>query len=329
MAESAPYLRPLQTTIRSFVSAVCLASVPAMTRALAAVVTTLLAIGCGGRGPEGPQGPEDNPVRTVRTVVVSPFGTNVQNGTALLNAIAGITTASATNKWLLKIEPGTYDTGSLSFQMKPFVDVEGSGQLVTTILSVVDGGGGTVTAASDAELRNLTVANTSTGTNVQGIDGANTLITDVTVTVVGAVQVSGILNQRAGASRPFLFNVLINAEAATGRTAYGIYNYGVKFPRQRDDRRRRCRNQDWRLESLQRVLRRAAFDRGAGLGHSDPRGWHREPEHRLPERLQHLCRHFTGRHLGPLCSTPARARHRPSFVLAHDESYVGLNTACQ
>jgi hypothetical protein len=46
-----------------------------------------------------------------RTVLVSPVGTPQQNGTALRNALASITGASATNPYLLKIEPGIYDLG--------------------------------------------------------------------------------------------------------------------------------------------------------------------------------------------------------------------------
>src|SRR5262249_32427162 len=53
-----------------------------------------------------------------RTVVVSPVGTPAQNGTALLNAMSGITTATATNPWLVHIEPGIYDTGIQALNMK-------------------------------------------------------------------------------------------------------------------------------------------------------------------------------------------------------------------
>ena|SRR5215210_563285 len=47
--------------------------------------------------------------RYTRTVVVSPAGTPSQNGTALKNALSGITNASETSPYLLKIEPGVYD----------------------------------------------------------------------------------------------------------------------------------------------------------------------------------------------------------------------------
>ena len=72
-----------------------------------------------------------------RTVIVNPVGSNAQNGQALLNALASITDASASKPYLLYIEPETYDLGNRSLQMKPFVDIEGSGELNTIITSTV------------------------------------------------------------------------------------------------------------------------------------------------------------------------------------------------
>ena len=98
----------------------------------------------------------------VRTIVVSPVGDGsnpTANGTALLNALNSITaTTSLTYSYLLKIEPGIYDVGNSPLQMKPYVDLEGSGQKVT----VIKGAGQSVTTTgvivgSDAEIRNLTV----------------------------------------------------------------------------------------------------------------------------------------------------------------------------
>jgi hypothetical protein len=95
----------------------------------------------------------------VRTVVVRPVGSATANGTALLNALAGITTASATNPWLLKIEPGIYDVGAGSLVMKPFVDVEGSGETATRITGTGHAANniGTVQAVTNSELRFVTV----------------------------------------------------------------------------------------------------------------------------------------------------------------------------
>ena len=90
----------------------------------------------------------------IRTVLVSPVpGNPVASGTALQNALAGISSPSDTNRWLLKIEPGIYDLQAGSLQMRPWVDIEGSGINVTTIRSSQT----TIRGASNAELRMLTV----------------------------------------------------------------------------------------------------------------------------------------------------------------------------
>lgn len=94
----------------------------------------------------------------IRTVLVSPVpGNGVASGTALLNALAGISSPSSSNRWLLKIEPGLYDIGSTTLTMRAWVDIEGSRH--TRIIgvgraSIFDG---VVVGASDAELRELTV----------------------------------------------------------------------------------------------------------------------------------------------------------------------------
>jgi len=99
------------------------------------------------------------PVNVDRTVYVSPVAGNpVASGARLLAALADITTASADNPWLLKIEPGIYDLSGASLAMKPYVDVEGSGEGVTTVQSTVRGLG-TVQGEARAELRELTVVN--------------------------------------------------------------------------------------------------------------------------------------------------------------------------
>jgi hypothetical protein len=108
----------------------------------------------GEKGDTGPQGPPG--VSLVRTVVVGPVGTEAENGTALLTALASITTATASNPWLLKIEPGIYDLGTSSLQMKPYVDIEGSGELATTVRGRPDVGG-TARGATSSEMRLLTV----------------------------------------------------------------------------------------------------------------------------------------------------------------------------
>ena len=100
-----------------------------------------------------------------RTVVVSPVGGGgnaVHNGAALLAAMDAISgTATSTQRYLVKIEPGRYDILTHTLQMMPFVDVEGSGQAVT----VLTGDGhddfydGTVVGATQCEIRGLSIEN--------------------------------------------------------------------------------------------------------------------------------------------------------------------------
>ncbi len=101
--------------------------------------------------------PASQYTRYVRTILVSPGNTNAASGTNLLNAIAGITDASASKTYLIKIEPGIYDLAATQLAGKPFVDIEGSGRHITTIT----GGraGALVSLPAEAELRELRVQN--------------------------------------------------------------------------------------------------------------------------------------------------------------------------
>ena len=97
----------------------------------------------------------------LRTVVVSPAATPTASGNALISALAAIT-ASDVNPYLLKIEPGIYDLGTQTLAMQPYVDIEGSGEIVTTITSATNNFSlGTVNAASNSALRQLTVTGTA------------------------------------------------------------------------------------------------------------------------------------------------------------------------
>lgn len=100
--------------------------------------------------------------KSVRTVVVRPVGSATANGTALDAALASITDNSGTNPYLLKIEPGIYDLGTGFLTMKPYVDIEGSGEGTTTIIGAGFGNtfNGTVNLADNSELRRLSVVNT-------------------------------------------------------------------------------------------------------------------------------------------------------------------------
>jgi hypothetical protein len=170
----------------------------------------------------------------MRTVVVSPVGTDTQNGTALLNALSSITDASATKKYLLYIEPGTYDLGTNSLQMKQYVDIHGAGELNTLITSSVQigcmDGPGTLNGANNAELRFLTVRNTGTTKDRCDIaiwnNNASPRLTHVTAEAVGvgAMDNIGVMNVGRDSS-PTMTDV--TATASGGTWNYAVFNIGA------------------------------------------------------------------------------------------------------
>jgi hypothetical protein len=149
---------------------------------------------------------------------LSPVGTDAENGTALLEALSNITDASATNPYLLHIEPGTYDLGTGSLQMKEYVDIEGSGELTTNITSSVsDCSQATVEGADNAELRFLWVTNTSTGNCGTAVlnDSACPRLTQVTAGVIGGTNdMKGVYNENA-------CTIMTNANACASGGATG------------------------------------------------------------------------------------------------------------
>jgi len=98
-------------------------------------------------------------------VTVSPVGSATANGTALINAISGIVGASATNPWLVRIEPGAYNLGSTTLSVPGYVDIEGSGENSTQITGT---GQACFQPQGTTAMRHMTVTNT--GVNSAGID---------------------------------------------------------------------------------------------------------------------------------------------------------------
>ena len=186
----------------------------------------------------------------VRTVIVSPIGDEYANGQALMDALSRISGATATNPYLLKIEPGVYNLGTAALQMKEYVDIEGSGEGVTIITAAGSAtSNGTVRGANNAELRFLTVRNTggndhafaiynyyasprltqvtaiASGGTINNIAvfnlGSSSAMTHVTARAVGNTYLNyGVANND---SYPAMTHVTI--DAADGTTNYGLYNH--------------------------------------------------------------------------------------------------------
>lgn len=174
----------------------------------------------------------------LRTIIVSPVpGDALASGTALLDAMAGITDATVTNPYLLKIEPGVYDLGNNGLYMKEYVDIEGSGENTTTITSTnssgnpFDGTSATVIGANNAELRFLTVENRGGGDISLAIVnlGASPDISNVTATARGGDGNEGVFN---ASSSPTMTDV--TATAYGGTHSIGVENMDSSLPTMTD-----------------------------------------------------------------------------------------------
>lgn len=133
------------------------------------------------------------------TVIVPSSGTATQNGAALLAAMSAITTASAANPYLLKLDAGVYDLGGSELDAQPYVDIEGAGENVTRITSAPGAVNATVALSGTGpiELRWLTIAATAGSTFTSAV------------------------NVMSAAVVPTLRHVTINASGGTTAT-YGI-----------------------------------------------------------------------------------------------------------
>lgn len=164
-----------------------------------------------------------------RTVIVSPVGNDLQNGTALRSALAGIS-ASATSPALLIIEPGVYDIGSSNgLQLRSYIDVQGSGQGVTKITGTVpNANNGIVLGAANMELRDLTIEQRgpSTGQSVAfyAFNLANVKLTRVTVNGLGG-PVSMFACYLDSCGRADLTDVTCDASGGAA-SSQGLWAYG-------------------------------------------------------------------------------------------------------
>ena len=179
----------------------------------------------GLAGPQGPQGPAG--VAYLRTIVVSPVQNDAAaSGAALRAALAGISGNSASDRWLVKLEPGDFDTcagGPLI--MKPYVDVTGSGEPATTIKGCGHAGfyQGAVQMAAHSALRDVTVENIGGSTNA-------TAVLVYGVAGVRVDHVTGIAHDGSQFSLGTLIQDstdVIVRDSTFGASGSGSYNYGL------------------------------------------------------------------------------------------------------
>jgi len=149
---------------------------------------------------------------TQNMVIVAKSGGDYTTVTA---ALASITTASNTNRFLIYVAPGVYNE---SVTMKEYVDIEGAGELTTKITS----SGNTLVGANYAELRFLTVESTGGSTYAIAIlnDATSPTLTHITAHASGGTHNWGVLNRNN--SGPTMRNV--TAIAYGGTNSYGVQN---------------------------------------------------------------------------------------------------------
>lgn len=170
-----------------------------------------------------------------RTVIVSPVpGNPIDSGLALVTALDEIVGNSATNPWLLRIEPGIYDLGEKQLAMKSFVDLEGSGENTTIIRGHRSGltpvaASAAVVGASNSQLRQLTIENVALvdgySIAVFGSGLTNFTLRDVTVMAQGSLSVGMRLEScDTDANRVRVESRCNNNGSATGLATDGTSN---------------------------------------------------------------------------------------------------------
>jgi hypothetical protein len=146
----------------------------------------------GSAGPTGPTGPTGPPGSTGATgpagmglphVIIVPATSNADaNGGALVNAVTGITSASAAEPYVVQLDAGNYHISvSVPYCVPPFVSLVGQGAQSTFINSDVEFQFGlancSVPTATNATLSNFTF----TGSFFIGGAGSNYTVTGVSV----------------------------------------------------------------------------------------------------------------------------------------------------
>lgn len=120
----------------------------------------------------------------------------------------------------MKIEPGNYDLGTTPLTMKPYVDVEGSGESTTTLFGSTSAGSpntGTV-AGSSSELRFLTVQSNGANVHVAVYNSGSLRLTHVTAMAFGGSYPIGVYNVNGSAT---LTHVTISSGAAAFYNVFG------------------------------------------------------------------------------------------------------------
>jgi hypothetical protein len=174
----------------------------------------------------------DNAAHYENVIVVAKSGGNF---TTITDALNSITTNDDSNRFLIKVAPGTYTE---QVTMKPYVDIEGSGKMNTKIMyeghdDIWSASTGTVYGSDNSELRSLIVENTGNHAYAAAINlsYASPTLSDLSIiSQAGATATYGI---RMFHSSPIISNVDVVA-AATDDYVYGIQLLQYCYPKLTD-----------------------------------------------------------------------------------------------
>lgn len=164
-------------------------------------------------------------VAFARVIPVDADGTATQNGTALLNAIAGITTASSSNQFFIQLDMGTYDLGSNALTMKSYVHIGGIVMPLTgTSLSLITSNGAvTVNAADKADLTYVTLQNTGNNSTVLRVNAVFAAAQGVRVQHLGTAGGTNIgVSIEGGGTAEVLLCVVLLEQDNAGGTNIGV-----------------------------------------------------------------------------------------------------------
>jgi len=184
----------------------------------------------GVPGPPGVDAP-----RPARVVSVASSGGDF---TSVGEALASIVDNSAANPYLIEVAPGTY-VEPAGIDLKDYVDIEGSGQAVTTISSssaAVDNTTVRAAGVMHGEIRDLTIVNTAGGDVAVGLRITGTTpaaafrVTNVTVNTTGTdVFIENNVGSNYGtyvqSADPIITG--LTTTAAYGRYAFAYINNGA------------------------------------------------------------------------------------------------------
>ena len=191
----------------------------------------------------GPGGPSSSPVRAAlhaspatpyhNVIVVAKSGGDFDKVQKALNSIID---NSPSNRYLVWVAPGTYTE---TVTMKPYVDIEGAGEMVTRIVNAGSPNIATLSGASNAELRYLTVESTVPfiTTAIWNANASPSLLHVTAITSQGQSydkapgttgssptiwQSYGIRN--TSGSSPIMTDVTVSNTVAPSALGYGMYN---------------------------------------------------------------------------------------------------------